>query len=177
MASNLGACALESNAWHAPESKAAGPPAGDDYRRELEQAEPMVQPMPPPPPDAVVTEDGVKLSVLQPGTAASYHPDQASSVCVHYEARTRDGQLVASTYRSGSPRCTETMDLPPGVREGVTYMTLGEKTRMWIPSRLALMHDRGPSDEPLVYDVELLQILATSPPRHLPENTADRFSR
>lgn len=172
----MAACAFEPQARdeNASNEDAPAPVAaiGDD----LADARPMLRPMPAPPPDAVATDSGVKLSVVQPGTAASYHPDPSSSVCLHYEARTLDGRLIESTYRRGSPKCSSMMDLPPGVREGVTYMTVGEKTRMWIPSRLALMHYRGPSDEPLVYDVELLQILASQPRRHLPVNTADRFS-
>jgi peptidylprolyl isomerase len=79
-------------------------------------------------------------------------------VCPHYEVRNPDGELVDSTYRKGAPHCGPMVGLPPGLREGVTYMTLQEKTRMWIPARLALLHRPVPDDGPLVYDVELLEI-------------------
>jgi peptidylprolyl isomerase len=158
-ASVLLACGLDSEEPQQPDDANGAEPSPAVIGEELVEPRPMMQPVPPPPPNAVVTDGGVKLAVLQPGTAASYHPDGASSVCLHYEARVPDGRLVESTYREGSPRCAALMQLPPGLREGVPYMTVGEKTRMWIPARLALMHHTGAVDDPLVYDVELLQIL------------------
>ncbi|MEW5980979.1 MAG: FKBP-type peptidyl-prolyl cis-trans isomerase [Acidobacteriota bacterium] len=109
------------------------------------------------PADAQQTTSGLAYRVLRPGAGAA-HPKSSSTVTVHYSGWTTDGQMFDSSVVRGEPASFGLNQVIKGWTEGVQLMVEGEKTRFWIPSKLA--YDGAP-DRPqgmLVFDVELIKI-------------------
>jgi peptidylprolyl isomerase len=108
------------------------------------------------PGDAQRTASGLAYKVLRPGAANGAHPTKASRVTVHYSGWTTDGKLFDSSLMRGQTASFGLGDVIEGWTEGLQLMVPGEKTRFWIPERLAY---KGQSNGPkgmLVFDVELL---------------------
>jgi peptidylprolyl isomerase len=78
-------------------------------------------------------------------------------VTVHYSGWTTDGKMVDSSVLRGQPAFFGLGDVIEGWTEGVQLMVVGEKTRFWIPERLAYKGERPPFGL-LVFDVELVAI-------------------
>jgi peptidylprolyl isomerase len=109
------------------------------------------------PEDASRTSSGLAYKVLRPGTG-SVRPKRSSVVVVHYSGWTTNGQMFDSSVRRGEPAEFPLTGVIKGWTEGVQLMTVGEKTRFWIPSRLAYGNDRTKPQGMLVFDIELLDI-------------------
>jgi FKBP-type peptidyl-prolyl cis-trans isomerase len=110
------------------------------------------------PTDATMTASGITYRVLRPGTG-SVHPKRSQDVIVHYTGWTSDGQMFDSSYLHGEPAQFNLMDVIKGWTEGLTLMVEGEKTRFWIPQRLAYRGERNKPKGMLIFDVELLKIV------------------
>ncbi|MDO8681242.1 MAG: FKBP-type peptidyl-prolyl cis-trans isomerase [Acidobacteriota bacterium] len=109
-----------------------------------------------PPADALNHRSGISYKVLRPGTGAT-HPTKGSTVTVHYTGWTINGEMFDSSVERGQPASFGLSDVIEGWTEGVQLMVVGEKTRFWIPERLAYKGERPPRGM-LVFDVELLNI-------------------
>jgi peptidylprolyl isomerase len=107
-----------------------------------------------PPPDATTTASGLAYKVLRPGTG-TVHP-RKGSVTVHYSGWTTDGKLFDSSLLRGEPATLALDAVIPGWKEGLKLMVEGERTRFWIPERLAYKGKQAPFGA-LVFDVELLK--------------------
>jgi peptidylprolyl isomerase len=94
--------------------------------------------------------------VLQPGKGAK-HPNQNSTVTVHYSGWTTDGKLFDSSITRGQPATFPLDGVIKGWTEGLQLMVEGEKARFWIPENLAYQGKSAPYGM-LVFDVELLKI-------------------
>jgi peptidylprolyl isomerase len=110
-----------------------------------------------PPDDAVCTSSGLCTRVLTPGTGGE-HPDAWDNVTVHYSGWTADGALFDSSHKRGKPSTFPLNRVIPGWTEGVQLMVVGEKRRLWIPTKLAYNNREGRPKGDLVFDVELLGI-------------------
>jgi peptidylprolyl isomerase len=121
-----------------------------------------------PPANAKKTASGLAYRVLKPGTGKE-HPAASDMVTVHYTGWTTDGQMFDSSVKRGQPASFPLNQVIAGWTEGVQLMTVGEKTRFWIPEDLAYMGRPGRPQGMLVFDVELLGI--TSGPK-TPEDVA-----
>jgi FKBP-type peptidyl-prolyl cis-trans isomerase len=109
-----------------------------------------------PPSDAKKTPSGLAYKVLQAG-AGTRRPSAKSEVTVHYSGWTTDGRLFDSSVARGQP-ATFTLDgVIAGWTEGVQLMVEGEKTRFWIPEKLAYRGESPPFGM-LVFDVELVSV-------------------
>lgn len=106
-----------------------------------------------PPADAKTTPSGLAYKVIKAGTGTE-HPKKSSRVTVHYSGWQTNGKLFDSSVLRGAPATFGLGDVIPGWTEGVQLMVVGEKTRFWIPERLAYK-GQEPSGL-LVFDVELL---------------------
>jgi len=93
--------------------------------------------------------------VLEAGTGTR-HPGPRSRVLVHYSGWTTDGKMFDSSVSRGEPIAFGLYQVIPGWTEGVQLMTEGEKTRFWIPQRLAYEGKAGSPAGMLVFDIELL---------------------
>jgi peptidylprolyl isomerase len=118
------------------------------------------QPAPPdvkaPPSDAKKTSSGLAYKVVTPGTGTT-KPTATSQVTVHYSGWTTDGKLFDSSVTRGQPATFPLNGVIAGWTEGVQLMVVGEKTRFWIPERLAYRGERAPFGM-LVFDIELLKV-------------------
>ena len=110
-----------------------------------------------PPPDAQKTKSGLAYKVLKAGTGTD-HPKRSSKVTVHYTGWTTDGKMFDSSVAKGQPATFPLDQVIPGWTEGVQLMVEGEKTRFWIPQRIAYDGQQGMPSGMLVFDVELIAI-------------------
>jgi FKBP-type peptidyl-prolyl cis-trans isomerase len=108
------------------------------------------------PADAKKTASGLAYKVLKPGVGGR-HPKASDKVTVHYTGWTTDGKMFDSSVVKGQPATFQLDGVIPGWTEGVQLMVVGEKTRFWIPEKLAYKGQSAPYGL-LVFDVELIKI-------------------
>jgi len=111
------------------------------------------------------TESGIQYEVLTAGEGAS--PKATDKVSVHYTGQLTDGTIFDSSVERGQPAEFGLNQVIPGWTEGVQLMNKGSKFRFVIPSELAY-GDQGAGasigpGETLVFEVELLDIIASEP--------------
>ncbi len=82
---------------------------------------------------------------------------------VHYTGWTTDGKMFDSSRTRGQPARFPLRAVIAGWTEGLQLMTVGEQRRLWIPEALAYKGVPGRPAGMLVFDVELLSIVA--PPK------------
>lgn len=107
------------------------------------------------PADAKKTPSGLAYKVIKAGTGAE-HPRKSSRVTVHYTGWTTNGKMFDSSVMRGQPATFGLSEVIEGWTEGVQLMVVGEKTRFWIPEKLAYKGQSGAPAGMLVFDVELL---------------------
>jgi peptidylprolyl isomerase len=110
-----------------------------------------------PPADASRTPSGLAYKVLRPGTGTA-RPTRRNRVTVHYTGWTTDGKMFDSSVMRGQPATFGLEDVIKGWTEGVPLMVVGEKTRFWIPQKLAYDGQAGAPRGMLVFDIELIAI-------------------
>jgi peptidylprolyl isomerase len=126
---------------------------------------PTVAPIPAPPDVAVppagapMEKSGLASKVLAKGTGTK-HPGPKSKVKVHYTGWTTDGKMFDSSVQRGEPATFGLDQVIAGWTEGLQLMVEGEKRRLWIPEKLAYKGQPGRPAGMLVFDVELIQIVA-----------------
>jgi peptidylprolyl isomerase len=121
-----------------------------------------------PPADAKKTASGLAYKVLKKGTGKE-HPTATSRVRVHYSGWTKDGKMFDSSVTRGEPTSFGLNQVIPGWTEGVQLMVVGEKTRFWIPGKMAYGDEPkrpGAPSGQLTFDVELLDIQAAGSGAH-----------
>ena len=109
-----------------------------------------------PPADAKTTASGLAYKVLQQGTGGR-HPRPTSEVTVHYTGWTTDGKMFDSSVVRGQPTTFQLDGVIAGWTEGLQLMFEGEKSRFWIPEKLAYLGKSAPYGL-LVFDIELIKI-------------------
>ena len=124
-----------------------------------------------PPADAQTTTSGLKSKVLAPGTGTD-HPKPHDKVRMNYTGWTADGKMFDSTQKRGKPDVLDVKTLVPGWSEGVQLMVAGEKRRLWIPEALGYAGRPGSPPGNLVFDVELVEIIAGKAPIPAPPDVA-----
>lgn len=112
-----------------------------------------------PPANAKKTASGLSYRVLVKGKGKK-HPTAQSRVTVDYTGWTTDGHMFDSSVVRGQPATFNLGQVIKGWTEGVQLMVEGEKTRFWIPAKLAYgAHPRpGAPKGMLVFDIELEKI-------------------
>ena len=111
-----------------------------------------------PPADAKTTDSGLAYKVLRAGTGTK-KPKRSDSVIVHYSGWTTNGRIFDSSILNGGEPAEFPLDgVIRGWTEGLQLMVEGEKTRFWIPAKLAYANERGMPQGMLVFDVELIKI-------------------
>jgi len=105
--------------------------------------------------EARITSSGLAFRTLRTGTGTK-HPTRRSHVNVHYTGWTTDGKMFDSSILRREAAGFRLNEVIPGWTEGIQLMVQGEKTRFWIPQKLAYRGERGKPSGILVFDVELL---------------------
>ncbi|MBN2797739.1 MAG: FKBP-type peptidyl-prolyl cis-trans isomerase [Deltaproteobacteria bacterium] len=121
------------------------------------KAPPVPEDVAAPPADATVTASGLAYKVLQPGRGTD-HPTARSTVTVHYTGWMTNGELFDSSVLRDEKISFGLHQVIPGWTEGLQLMVAGEKTRFWIPGKLAYGDRPSRAGMPygmLVFDVEL----------------------
>src|SRR5258706_4593275 len=96
-----------------------------------------------PPADAKKTTSGLAYKVLTQGVGGR-HPRPTGEVTVHYTGWTTDGKMFDSSVVRGQPSTFSLDGVIPGWTEGLQLMFEGEKTRFWIPEKLAYEGKKAP---------------------------------
>ena len=109
-----------------------------------------------PPADAKKTASGLAYKILKEGVGGR-HPRPTGEVTVNYTGWTTDGKMFDSSVVRGQPATFAVDGVIPGWTEGLQLMFEGEKTRFWIPEKLAYAGKSAPYGM-LVFDVELIKI-------------------
>ena len=109
----------------------------------------------------VTTESGLQYKVLTEGTGAV--PTAEDQVSVNYEGKLIDGTVFDSSYERGQPATFGVTQVIAGWTEALQLMKVGAKYQLYIPASLAYgergsQPNIGPG-EPLIFDVELLEIV------------------
>lgn len=110
--------------------------------------------------DVVTTESGLQYLVLSKGDSEE-KPTATSTVKVHYHGTLIDGSVFDSSVDRGEPISFKLNQVIKGWQEGLTYMSPGDKFRLFIPSPLAYGKNGSgpiPPAATLIFDVELLEI-------------------
>lgn len=106
------------------------------------------------------TASGLQYEVVKATQGAQPKPDDI--VTVHYEGRLVDGTLFDSSIQRGSPIDLPVSGVIPGWVEGLQLMHVGEKYKLYIPSKLAYAEHSPspliPANSVLVFELELLGI-------------------
>jgi peptidylprolyl isomerase len=145
-----------------PDPKATDDKAADKKAGKLERPKKEQIPAPPdvaaPPADAQKTALGVSYKVQTPATQPGDKPTANDTVVVHYTGWTTDGKMFDSSVQRKHPARFSLSGVIPGWTDGLQVMTVGEKTRFWIPEELAYKGKKGAPQGMLVFDVELIEI-------------------
>ncbi len=117
-------------------------------------------------PGAQQLASGLVIKSLRPGTGAS--PTENDTVKVQYEGRLTDGTVFDSSYKRNEPAEFPLKGVVKCWTEGLQKMKVGEKAQLTCPAEIAY-GDQGrpptiPGGATLVFDVELLEIKAVTPP-------------
>lgn len=107
-----------------------------------------------------VTASGLQYQVLT-SSDETQHPTARDTVTVHYTGTLLDGTVFDSSVNRGQTISFPLNQVIPGWTEGVQLMVVGEKTRFFIPSRLAYGNRSAGAIKPgstLIFDVELFEI-------------------
>ena len=118
------------------------------------------------PADATRTASGLAYKVLQAGDGGA-HPSATAKVEVHYTGWMTNGQMFDSSVARGRTSSFPLNRVIAGWTEGLQLMTVGEKTRFWIPGELAYGTEPSAGGRPygtLVFDVELFAFENPPPP-------------
>lgn len=156
------------------EDKGAEAKKAEEAEKTTERKEPADIPAPSDvaaaPADAQKTASGLATKVLTAGSGDAL-PLPDDKVKVHYTGWTTDGKMFDSSVKRGKPTTFGVKQVIPGWTEGLQLMKVGEKRRMWIPEELAYKGRSGPQGT-LVFDVELIEIIAGPKPIPAPEDVA-----
>ena len=110
--------------------------------------------------DVISTESGLQLKVLEAGEGDT-HPGPTDKVKVHYHGPLINGSVFDSSVDRGEPITFGLNQVIPGWTEGLQTMVVGEKTRLFIPSKLGYGNSSAgsiPAGSTLIFDVELIAI-------------------
>ena len=106
------------------------------------------------------TDSGLQYQVLKAGTG-TIHPKASDKVTVHYHGTLLDGSVFDSSVERGETIQFGLNQVIKGWTEGLQLMVEGEKTRFFIPARLAYGNRAVGSIPPgsvLIFEVELFRI-------------------
>ncbi len=112
-----------------------------------------------PPADAKKTAKGVAYRLLKAGKGGP-KPGPTDKVKVHYTGWTIDGRMFDSSQIKNLPSEFALNGVIAGWTDGIPLMSVGDRMRFWIPDELAYKGNPAKPQGMLVFDVELLEIVA-----------------
>lgn len=112
------------------------------------------------------TASGLQYKVLTEGNGKI--PNEDDAVKVHYKGTLTDGSEFDSSYSRNEPAKFPLKGVIPGWTEALKLMKVGSKYELYIPPELAygkVGRPKIPANSVLVFQVELLEILAKEEPK------------
>ncbi|MEN8928508.1 MAG: FKBP-type peptidyl-prolyl cis-trans isomerase [Flavobacteriales bacterium] len=120
--------------------------------------------------NVITLPSGLRYKVITEGTGAK--PTATDRVKAHYHGTLMDGTIFDSSVDRGEPLEIGVGQVIPGWTEALQLMPVGSKWELYIPYNLAY-GERGsqsiPPYSPLVFQVELLDIVAMSDVTQAPQ--------
>ncbi|WP_428264815.1 FKBP-type peptidyl-prolyl cis-trans isomerase [Haliangium sp.] len=116
-----------------------------------------------PPEDAQRTASGLAYKFLDK-SGSEERPVAADTVVVHYTGWTTNGYMFDTSKKRGKPARFPLTRVIAGWTEGLQLLAKGDKARLWIPEELAYKGQAGKPQGMLVFDVELVDIIAAPKP-------------
>jgi len=111
--------------------------------------------------DGVVeTKTGLQYKILSTGNG-QIHPNSSGRIQVNFQGRLLDDTVFDSCINGEETTGLGLKQLIAGWREGLQLMVVGEKTRFFVPSKLAYgnqSHGKIKAGSLLIFDIELLSI-------------------
>ena len=107
---------------------------------------------------------GLRYEILKQGDGAA--PKATDTVKVHYTGTLIGGEVFDSSVERGQPAEFALNEVIPGWTEGIQKVNKGGKIKLYVPPHLAYGDDGRPGIPPsstLVFEVDLLDIVAESP--------------
>lgn len=104
-------------------------------------------------------KSGVQYKVIKEGTGAI--PADTSTVKVHYEGKTIDGNVFDSSYKRGEPITLRANQVIKGWTDALVHMPVGSVWEVYIPQELAYgEREQGTIKpfSPLIFKIELLEV-------------------
>lgn len=113
-----------------------------------------------------LTPKGVQYKVIKAGSGIS--PKASDKVEVHYVGSLQDGTEFDNSIKRGEPLEFPVNAVIEGWQDLLQVLKEGDKVKAWIPSHLAYgeagVPPMIPANSMLVFEVELLKVLAEVPP-------------
>lgn len=110
----------------------------------------------------VETDSGLQYQLIERGSGEQ-RPAARDQVLVHYHGTLLNGVVFDSSVERKQPIAFGLDQVIPGWTEGLQYMAVGDKARLWIPADLGYGNRKVgniPAGSLLIFDVELLEIQA-----------------
>lgn len=109
--------------------------------------------------EGVVTlPSGLQYKVSKSGAGSK--PLASDTVSVNYRATFLDGTEFDSSYRDNKPATFRLDSVIAGLREGLLLMETGSHWQLFLPATLAFGEQGPMADRPVIFDLELLEIVA-----------------
>lgn len=111
-------------------------------------------------PGVITTKSGLQYEILAKGDGGR-HPKFRQTIVVHYHGTLVDGTVFQSTLARDKPIAMKFEGVVSGWKEGLRLMSVGDKFRFYIPSRLGYGFDKVegiPYRSILIFEIELFGI-------------------
>ncbi|MCB9251988.1 MAG: FKBP-type peptidyl-prolyl cis-trans isomerase [Flavobacteriales bacterium] len=111
----------------------------------------------------VTTKSGLQYKIVSEGKGPK--PVDGQTVKVHYTGKLVDGKVFDSSVQRGEPAEFNINQVIPGWTEALKLMPVGSKYKLFIPPSLGYGDQSSetiPGGSVLIFDVELLEIVAAS---------------
>ena len=115
-------------------------------------------------PEVKTSASGLQYEVIKEGSGI--RPTADDSVTCHYAGTLLNGTEFDNSYKRGEPITFNLRGVIPGWTEGLQYMTIGSKYKLYIPYQLGYgIQGSGPipGGAVLIFDVELLDVKKKNP--------------
>eukprot|EP00668_Euglena_longa_P001989 GGOE01002316.1.p1 GENE.GGOE01002316.1~~GGOE01002316.1.p1 ORF type:complete len:661 (-),score=211.28 GGOE01002316.1:333-2315(-) len=127
-------------------------------------------------PGVTKTSSGMLYKMLHTGTG-TLNLTKKDRCVLHYRGTLPDGTEVESTLTSGTPANVTMKQLIKGLQEALRLMREGDKWEVFLPNYLAYgptgLPPKVPPFSPLMYELELVQIIPAAPPVAAPDAPAE----